>query len=166
VENEAGGHLNGEVEMGEDGKVGEMLLPLGDLGAKVVVTHPGEAWEPSGSQKPNCYLLPPGSPLNLTQQYWEVEELVFDQIEELWLVNKAIHCLFIRSQVLEGAKDSIPDRKESTIVLVQTVSVRPMVHLMVSGGVEYEAKRADVTNQLGVNPKLEEENKLGVDKEL
>ena len=24
------------------------------------------------------------------QQYWEVEELVFDQIEELWLVNKAI----------------------------------------------------------------------------
>ena len=73
---------------------------------------------------------------------------------------------------------------------------------MVSGGVEYEAKRADVTNQLGVNPKLkvskciertttmmvkmklkmvlmmvkmmvkmlvshlEEENKLGVDKEL
>ena len=33
--------LNGEVEMGEDGKVGEMLLPLGDLGAKVVVTHPG-----------------------------------------------------------------------------------------------------------------------------
>ena len=75
--------LNGEVEMGEDGKVGEMLLPLGDLGAKVVVTHPGfknsfsrideqrqrlpgEAWEPSGSQKPNCYLLPPGSALNLT----------------------------------------------------------------------------------------------------
>ena len=71
---------------------------------------------------------------------------------------------------------------------------------MVSGGVEYEAKRADVTNQLGVNPKLskciertttmmvkmklkmvlmmvkmmvkmlvshlEEENKLGVNKEL
>ena len=33
--------LNGEVEMGEDGKVGEMLLPLGDLGAQVVVTHPG-----------------------------------------------------------------------------------------------------------------------------
>ena len=33
--------LNDEVEMGEDGKVGEMLLPLGDLGAKVVVTHPG-----------------------------------------------------------------------------------------------------------------------------
>merc|ERR1719490_506135 len=61
---------------------------------------------------------------------------------------------------------SIPDRKESTIVLVQTVPVRPMVHLVVSGGVEYEAKRADVTNQLGVNPKLEEENKLGVDKEL
>ena len=25
---------------------------------------------------------------------------------------------------------------------------------MVSGGVEYESKRADVTNQLGVNPKL------------
>ena len=67
---------------------------------------------------------------------------------------------------------------------------------MVSGGVEYESKRADVTNQLGVNPKLkvskcierrrtttmvlmmvkmmakmlvshlEEENKLGMDKEL
>jgi hypothetical protein len=37
---------------------------------------------------------------------------------------------------------------------------------MVSGGVENEPKRADVTNQLGMNPKLEEENKLGVNKEL
>ena len=32
---------------------------------------------------------PPTGPLTY-QQYWEVEELVFDQIEELWLVNKAI----------------------------------------------------------------------------
>ena len=33
-------NLNGEVKMGEKRKAGEMLLPLGDLGAKVVVAHP------------------------------------------------------------------------------------------------------------------------------
>jgi len=132
-----------------------MFFPLGNLGAEVVVSHPGEAREPSGSQEPNYYLLPPGSTLHLTQQYWEVEELVFDQIKELRLVNKSIHCLFVRPKVLESTKDSIPDRKESTIVLVQTVSVGSMVHLVVSGGVEYKTKRTDVPNQLGVNPKLE-----------
>ena len=105
------------------------------------------------------------------QEGGEVEELVLDHIEELWLVNQAIpgswtnqaniiktyisttltykkvlHSLFIRPEVLEGSKYSVPDlgnmiysrktqnvhkshRKESTVVLVQTISVWPMVHL-------------------------------------
>merc|ERR1712181_165604 len=123
VENEASSHLDSKVEMGKKRKVCEMFFSLRDLGAKVVVPHPGKAWKPSRSQKPNCHLLPPRATLHFTQQYWEVEELVLDHIEELWLVNKSIHCLLIWSKILESAKDSVPDRKESTIVLVQAVSI-------------------------------------------
>lgn len=123
MENEAGNHLNGEVEMCEKRKVCEMFFPLWDLGAKVVVAHPGKTWKPAWAQEPNCNLLPPGSASNFPQQNWEVEELMFDHIEKFGLVDKSIHCLFIRPEVLESPKDAIPDRKKSTIVLVQAVSV-------------------------------------------
>lgn len=40
------------------------------------------------------------------------------------------------------------------------------MHLVICGRVENKSKRADVTNQLRVNPKLKEKDELGVDKEL
>merc|ERR1712181_36376 len=54
VENKASGHLHCKVDMSKQREVCEMFFSLRDLGAKVVVTHPGETWKPSGSQKPTA----------------------------------------------------------------------------------------------------------------
>jgi len=123
VKNKAGRHLNGEVKMSKKREGGEMFLSLRNLRTKVVVAHPWKAWEPSRSHEEDCNFLQPGSIGHFVQEGGEVEELVLDHIEELWLVNQAIHSLFIRPEVLEGSKYSVPDRKESTVVLVQAISV-------------------------------------------
>ena len=49
---------------------------------------------------------------------------------------------------------------------IKHCSLGTAAHLMVSGSVEDPAKKTDVTNKLRVDPELEEETKLRMDKKL
>ena len=60
----------------------------------------------------------------------------------------------------------VPDDEEAGIVLIQTVSVCPVMNPVMTGSVEDELQRAEVGDQLGVDPELVEEVQLLVDHRL
>ena len=60
----------------------------------------------------------------------------------------------------------VPDDEEAGIVLIQAVSVCPVVNPVVTGGVEDQLQRPEVGHQLGVDPELVEEVQLFVDQRL
>ena len=52
-------------------------------------------------------------------------------IPELRLVHQTIHDAHIISLLLKGSKHPIPNDQHCSIILIQTVSVRPMMNLMI-----------------------------------
>ena len=59
----------------------------------------------------------------------EIEQLVFEDIKKLRLVNEAVHQRLVVSEVLECPEHPVPDNEESTVILVQAVPVRSVVNL-------------------------------------
>ena len=57
---------------------------------------------------------------------------MLEGIPELRLVNKAIHNVHITPLSLECPKHSIPNNQHRPIILVQTISICPMVNLNIS----------------------------------
>ena len=114
----------------------------------------------------------------------EVEQLVVNDVERLWLVYQAINNFLVWPQVLEiwaqrsdssksssfsrleSPKNPVPDGEKSAVVFVQAVPVGPVVYLVVGGRVEDKAQGSQVPHQLTVNPELEKKNKLRVNQEL
>ena len=60
----------------------------------------------------------------------------------------------------------VPDDEEAGIVLIQAVSVCPVVNPVMTGSVQDQLQRAQVGHQLGVDPELVEQVQLLVDQRL
>ena len=106
----------------------------------------------------------------------EVEKLVIDDIKKLGLVYQTIDNFLVVSEILKNknfflrplmsssrlkcSKDPIPDGKEASIILVKAIPISSVVNLMVGRGIEDQPKRSKVSNQLRMNPELEEKNEL------
>ena len=60
----------------------------------------------------------------------------------------------------------VPDDEGASIVLIQAVSVSPVMNPVMTGSVEDELQRAEVGDQLGVDPELVEQVQLLVDHRL
>ncbi len=85
---------------------------------------------------------------------------MLERIEELRLVNEAVHNLLVLPLPLEGPEQPVPDDEDSGIVLVQAVTVRAVVNAVVLGRVEDVLQGAQVLDHLGVDPELVEEVEL------
>ena len=91
---------------------------------------------------------------------------MLDWIPELRLIHESIHDLHVRLLCLESSKHPVPDNEDSSIVLVQTVSVGSVVDLVVAGCVEDIVQWPQGGHQLGVDPELVEQVQLLVDQRL
>ena len=60
----------------------------------------------------------------------------------------------------------VPDDEEASIILIQAVSVGPVMNPVMTGSVEDELQRAEVGDELGVDPELVEQVQLLVDQRL
>lgn len=63
-------------------------------------------------------------------QNCKIEQLVFDDIKEPWLIHKTIHNLLVKLFFLKGSEHPVPHRKPTSIILVQAVSVCSMMDPM------------------------------------
>ena len=88
---------------------------------------------------------------------------MLDRIPELRLIHESIHDIHVRLLCLESSKHPVPDDEDSSIVLVQTVSVGSVVDLVVAGCVEDIVQWPQGGHQLGVDPELVEQVELLVD---
>ena len=82
---------------------------------------------------------------------------------KLRLIDEAIHNLDIWFLSLEGPKHPVPNDENSGIVLVQTVSVGPVVHLVMTGRVQDIVQGPEAAHQLSVDPELVQQVQLLVD---
>jgi len=102
--------LDDKIKMTESRDRGIVNLPLWDLRAQVIIPQATKTWEPARSFEPDSDLVQPVSACrNLVLDALEVEQLVFDNIEKLWLVNKTVHCFLVRTKVLKCSKHSVPN---------------------------------------------------------
>jgi hypothetical protein len=85
---------------------------------------------------------------------------VFERIEELRLVDEAVHNLLVLPLPLEGPEQPVPDDEDSGVVLVEAVAVRAVMNAVVLGRVEDVLQGAQVLDHLGVDPELVEEVEL------
>lgn len=63
---------------------------------------------------------------------------------------------------LKRSKESIPDDKSSSVVLVDTVPIAAMMHTVVARRVKDVLKRTELVDDLSVNPELIKRVKLAV----
>jgi hypothetical protein len=85
---------------------------------------------------------------------------VLERIEELRLVDEAVHNLLVLPLPLERPEQPVPDDEDPGVVLVQAVAVRAVVNAVVLGCVEDVLQGAQVLDHLGVDPELVEEVEL------
>ena len=96
-----------------------MFLSLRDLRAEIVVTQPGQTWEPPGTCKiisfvvifsekklsfqPDSNLVrPAGGSGQFCGDGLEVEKLVVNDIKKLWLLYQTIDNLLVGSEILNN----------------------------------------------------------------
>ena len=102
--------LDDKIKMTEDRNGGIVNLPRWNLRAQVIVPQARKTWEPSRAFEPDSDLVHPVcSCCNLVLDALEVEELMFDDVEKLRLINKTVNCFLIRAKVLKCSKYSVPN---------------------------------------------------------
>ena len=88
---------------------------------------------------------------------------MLDWIPKLRLIYEAIHNLHIWFLGLKCSKHPVPDDENSSIVLVQTISVCSVMNLVMTRRVEDVVQGSQGPHQLRVDPELVEQVQLLVD---
>ena len=88
---------------------------------------------------------------------------MLDWVPKLRLIYKAIHNFNIWFLSLKSPKHPIPNDENSSIILVQTISVCPVMDLVMTRRVEDVVQGSQGPHQLRVDPELVEQVQLLVD---
>ena len=96
MDDENPNQLDDEVKMTKERNRGVVNLALRNLRTQVIVSKARQTWKPARSFQPNSDLVQPVSTCsNLVLDALEIEELMLDQVEELWLVNETVYNLLV-----------------------------------------------------------------------
>ena len=88
---------------------------------------------------------------------------MLDWIPKLRLIYEAVHNLHIWFLGLKCSEHPVPDDEDSSIVLVQTISVCSVMNLVMTRRVEDVVQGSQGPHQLRVDPELVEQVQLLVD---
>ena len=108
-----------------------MNCSIGFLIYLVIVTKPWQIhiWEPSWTIQIFLDIIRPvASFISFVMKERKIKQLVFNNIEESWLIHQTINNFFFLFYLLECSKQSVPYRQPSSIILIQTISVGSMVN--------------------------------------